>query len=109
MRLLEKLTKGYFERYSKRTTNSVATWSRLSPERKEVWMKEILFMMDYIVDELKVKFKEPPQIPQNSSSLSTGYAQGVATERMETVKFIEFLEENLEADLEEFIDLNKRK
>lgn len=101
---LEKLAKGLFEKYSQHISGKKADWRYLSKQRKLIWMKEVLVYTDYISTQLKAKFKQPPKVRPNETSYAAGYNQGMAEERFATLNFIDYIDDNLHEQLQDFID-----
>lgn len=100
---LESLAAQAFERYAKLTTGQKANWEYLSDERKEAWMKEVIFYIEHISKRLKTKFKPvPPASNANAGAYTAGYNDGIATERLSITNFIAMLDKDYVAQLEDF-------
>lgn len=109
MTKLERLAASAFERYSRLTTGKPANWTYLSQERKEAWMKEMIFFVEHISDRLKTEFKAPPKSNPSGGAYAAGYNDGMATERLSIMNFIEKLDTDYINDLEQFKDINNEK
>ena len=107
MNTLEKLAKGLFERYSKRTTGQQATWSFLSPLRQAAWMNEALIVVKHVVFELKIRFKDIPEPKPNQTSFAQGFNQGVASERLSILEFLSYIIDDLDEELDDFAEEHK--
>lgn len=109
MTKLERLAASAFERYSRLTTGKPANWTYLSEERKEAWMREMIFFIEHISDKLKTEFKAPPKSNPSGGAYATGFNDGLTTERLSIVNFIEQLDTQYIADLEQFKDVQSEK
>ncbi len=89
---LESLAAQAFEKYSRLTTGKPASWTYLSEERKQAWMKEMIFFIEHISDRLKTKFKAPPRSNPSGGAYATGFNDGITTERLSIMNFIEMLD-----------------
>ena len=102
MKELESLAAQAFERYSLLTTGRKASWTYLSDERKEAWMMEMIFFIEHISDRLKVKFKAVAPTNAQAGAYSAWFNDGVATERFSIINFIEMLDTEYIAQLEDY-------
>ena len=102
MTKLERLAASAFERYSRLTTGKPANWTYLSQERKEAWMKEMIFFIDHISERLKTEFKAPPRSQPSGGAYAAGFNDGMATERLSIMNFIEQLDTKYIEELEQF-------
>jgi hypothetical protein len=109
MTKLEQLAASAFERYARLTTGRPASWTYLAQDRKEAWMKEMIFFIEHISDRLKAEFKAPPRSNPNAGAYAAGYADGMATERLSITNFIEQLDTKYVEDLEYFKAVNAEK
>lgn len=98
---LESLAAQAFEKYSRLTTGKPANWTYLSEERKQAWMKEMIFFIEHISDRLKTKFKVPPKINPNGGAYAAGFNDGLSTERLSIMNFIEMLDTDYKDQLDQ--------
>lgn len=89
---LESLAAQAFDKYSRATTGFAGNWAYLSEERKQAWMKEMIFFIEHISDRLKAKFKAPPKSNPSGGAYAAGFNDGIATERLSITNFIEMLD-----------------
>lgn len=102
MKELESLAAQAFERYTLMTSGRKANWTYLSEERKEAWMMEMIFFIEHISNRLKGKFKAVAPTNSTAGAYSAGYNDGVATERLSIMNFIDMLDTEYIAQLEEY-------
>lgn len=98
---LESLAAQAFEKYSRLTTGKPASWTYLSEERKQAWMKEMIFFIEHISARLKTKFKAPPRSNPSGGAYAAGFNDGIATERLSIMNFIEMLDNEYVDQLEQ--------
>lgn len=98
---LESLAAQAFEKYSRLTTGKPANWTYLSEERKQAWMKEMIFFIEHISDRLKTKFKAPPRSNPSGGAYAAGFNDGIATERLGIMNFIEMLDTEYKDQLDQ--------
>ena len=89
---LESLAAQAFDKYSRATTGHSGNWAYLSEERKQAWMREMIFFIEHISDRLKTKFKAPPRSNPSGGAYATGFNDGIATERLSITNFIDMLD-----------------
>ena len=107
---LETIAAQAFEKYSRLTTGKPASWAYLSEERKEAWMKEIIFFVEHISDKLKDKFKTPPQRSNpNVGAYTAGYNDGIITERLSIVNFIDMIDTEYKNQLEQYREVKQEE
>jgi len=109
MTTLEGFAKRMFEKYSNKKHGYTANWSRLSKERKIEWMKDVLYLSEFFVEELIEKFGKPPVFQDSKTSFEMGYNKALHTSHINVINFINDLEEDLEESLEEFRSVDVRK
>lgn len=109
MKELESLAALAFERYSKLTTGHRSDWKYLSEERKEAWMKEVIFYIEHISDRLKIKFKTPPRVNETGGAYAAGFNAGLTTERLSIINFIDMLDTEYKNQLQEYKDIRQEK
>ncbi len=98
---LEQLAKEAFQRYVLATTGKDGYWTHLNNDRKVAWMKEVIFLMDFLATSVHKKFKEVPPA-QNNNVYAQGYYSGMATERTSMIELIQYLKNDLKKQLKEF-------
>lgn len=78
-------------------------WDYLSPKRKLVWIEEAHFLLRSSVLELKESFK-PIKQTVAQASFEIGYNQGMSTERMSTLSYLDYMQDDLAQQYEQLKD-----
>ena len=98
---LEQLAKEAFDRFCV-LTGEKANWIYISEDRKIAWMKEVIFLSDFFSEKMREKFKRVPEINPQTGSFALGYNQGIAMERTATINFIEYVDNDLKEQLDQY-------
>jgi len=109
MTTLEGFARTMFEKYSHKKYGHVASWGRLSKERKIEWMQDVLYLSEFFIDELKEKFGKPPVFRETRTSFEMGHNKALHSSHMNVINFINGLKEELDDSLEEFRSVDVRK
>lgn len=101
MKTLDGMARDLFNKFSMRETGKLGDWSYLSAERRLEWMKEVLIMAKYFLDEIHTQIKPLPNNQQSTTAYELGYNNGVRSER---AAFITLVEDKLQKLVDEFKD-----
>lgn len=98
---LEQRAKELFEEYSLAHTGKIVNWDYLNPKRKLTWMRDVYFIAERLIENLKVQIN-PYQLSEADTSWGAGYNEGIKTERVKLLHSLERIEQDLEEQIEEF-------
>ncbi len=102
MKTLEGMAREIFNRYAAKS-GVKANWDYISAERKLVWMKDIILLSNYFLENLKAEMKP---IPANNLKPNTvyesGFNDGVRSERTSFAVLVDTIHETLLDKYEEF-------
>lgn len=107
MKTLQNMAADRFNEYSRRETGKPGNWAYLSPKRQKEWMKEVLDMSNYFLDNLKADFKPIPHNIQSSTVYESGFNDGVRSERTYYINKTDELHQKLLEEYDNFDDSKK--
>lgn len=102
MSTLEELAKEMFEHYAFNETGTRLRWQHLSKERQEAWMDEAMFVVRFMMEELKDKVKPILNLAPTNTSYAMGYNQGIRDERLKFVDLVIDMHKQLLTEYKEF-------
>ena len=101
MKTLEGMAMEIFNRYAAKS-GVKADWKYLSDERKLVWMKDILLLSEYFLNNLKNEIKPIPTNSRSNTVYESGFHDGVRSERTSFLVLTDNLHKKLLDEYEEF-------
>lgn len=106
MTKLESRAKAMFERFAIRTTGKSADWRRLNLDRKLAWMNETAILLNSLIEDTKKEYMKPYKSKPAETSFENGLIQGITSERMRIMDFLENFNVQLKKDMDNFRDEN---
>lgn len=106
---IELMAKGLFERYGVEKEGKMPNWNYLNLNRKIVWMNEVLLYLDFLLKQIETKINSIKIQNDISTVYAIGFNNGAWNERVQTLKFLEYLRTDLKAQLEQYKYENRRK
>jgi hypothetical protein len=101
MKTLDGMAREIFNRYAAKS-GVKANWNYLASERKLVWMKDIILLSNYFLENLKAEIKPIPSNQRSTTVYESGFNDGVRSERTSFIVLAESLHEKLLDEYEEF-------
>lgn len=101
MKTLEGMARELFNRYAARV-GVEANWNYLSDDRKLVWMKDVMLLADYFMENLKLEMKPIPTNGKSNTVYEAGFNDGVKSERTSFTVLIEELHGKLLDEYQDF-------
>jgi hypothetical protein len=102
MRTLESMAAELFIKFSIKETGKAADWKYLSDARKLEWMKEVLIMANFFLNQTLNEIKPIPNNKKTDTSYAAGFQDGVRSER---TYFHTLLENRYQKLVDEYHDL----
>lgn len=99
MKTLEGMAQELFNRYAEKS-GVKADWRYLSESRKLVWMKDVLLISNYFLNNLKNEIKPIPNNTKSSTVYESGFNDGVRSERTSFLTLVDQLHEKLVDEFE---------
>lgn len=103
MKKLESMAADLFVKFSLEETGKKSNWTYLSKERKAEWMKDVLKVANHFLESIQADFK-PLGKSQGSTVYESALLEGIRIERMNSQQMLEQIYEDLNNELEEFLD-----
>lgn len=103
MKKLESMASELFIKFSIKETGKAANWAYLSNERKAEWMKDVLAVANHFLENLQAHFK-PLGIVHGQTVYESALMEGMRAERLGNQQAITEIYEDLNNELEDFLD-----
>lgn len=108
MKTLEGMARDLFNKFSMRETGKLGDWSYLSNTRKLEWMKEVLIMAKYFLDEIHSDIKPLQNNQRTNTVYESGYNDGVRSERAACLSLVENKLQKLVDEFKDFEHTTKK-
>ena len=99
MKSLEELTRHVFSNWVRFKTGKTANWNKLSEERREVWLNDVNFIVENVLDSLLKDMKIEPINKAPQASYELGYVRGSETEKHRLRHLITEMKNKYKSDL----------